>query len=164
MKKLKKLCRGYVLVALSALACDKLLFYFTGIAFRNSTVRLRGELIVEYGVAYRNHWRDAVVFYSIMFFLIATVLALLDDKKHYTSLADRFLLSSRIHALTGILFVFSSLGLILWGKRIPDALSVVMLPFSAVCCFLIATWWVAKELYIYRKKTSRPNKRVDAYN
>jgi len=161
MKRLKQLCWAYLSVLAGTLLCDRLLFHFTGIAFKRSTIWSGGKLIVSNGVAYQNYWREEVLTYSIMFFIIATVIALVDDKECYSSAIDKFLRSKKYNAVSCIVFAFCAYGILLWGKTIPNALSVVMLPANVFVCLLVFLRWICRAAYRIWSKAA--NNTVDGY-
>lgn len=150
MRRIGILLASWTAIALAAVIADWVLVWLTGKAFPGTTMWQGGELIVEKGAAYRNYWRDELIMYTVMLFIIAPLAIFLAEPRQLRGWSDRLHLSRRVNVSCGVVFLFCVLGTLVFFKRAPDPVSSAFGTANLLVILVLVIRWVGRRVVLAR--------------
>ena len=152
LNKLKKLLAAYVLLLILVVCGYYSSLWLTGVTHPHSIVIHSEEIMVEYGHTYRSLYTGELIFYALMFFFMISIWILHSDKySDFDGPIDYFLASKKMNIISGVLFSFAGIGIVLTGKTVPDPVLDFLTIFNLSLVFLVVLRFFIKEVYLRRR-------------
>lgn len=156
MKKLSKLVLAYALLLVVIFSGHYASIWLTGVTYPNTIVGDSQGTVVEYGHAFRSLYRGEHIYYSVMLIVLVSIWILHSEKySEFTGAIDYILASKKINIISGVIFVFAGIGVVLTGKTVPDPVLDFLTKLNLSLVVLVALRFVVKEAYLFVKKRGK---------